>query len=111
MEKYYSPTGKLIEKRFVDRLRKVFDPEIKESVLDIGLIYSVREEGVIHVTMSLTTPLCPFADLIIMDIKNALNELDKLVSIDVVFDPIWTPKMMSERLRDKLGLDEEGKPI
>jgi metal-sulfur cluster biosynthetic enzyme len=112
VKKYISPIGLEIDNRFTDKLRTVFDPEIKENVLDMGLIYSVEEsDGQITVTMTMTTPMCPFAGVMTMDVKNSLQQPDNEVFVDVTLDPPWSPEMMSEQLRDKLGFDENGKPI
>lgn len=87
-------------------LRQVYDPELGVNIVDLGLIYDVREEpDKIYVQMTLTTPGCPLHDTIIGGVRTIL--LDQTgkseVEVDVVWEPQWTPERMSKAAKDYLA--------
>lgn len=86
---------------------KVFDPELGLNVVDLGLLYDVTiNDKQVHVEMTLTTMGCPLYDVIQADIARYLKERfgeDVQVEVEFVFDPPWTPAMMSEDARMELG--------
>ena len=87
-------------------LRSIPDPEFGVSIVDLGLIYSVEcSDGDIAVTMTLTTPNCPSGGWIYEGTKEALARLPgaKTVAVAMVFDPPWTPEMLSEVAQRQLG--------
>jgi metal-sulfur cluster biosynthetic enzyme len=87
-------------------LRSIPDPEFDINIVDLGLIYSVEcKEGDITVVMTLTTPSCPSGAWIHEGIKQALAALPgaRQVNVEIVFDPQWTPEMLSDAARQKLG--------
>lgn len=82
------------------------DPEFDLNIVEMGLIYSVAcTDGNIAVTMTLTTQACPSGGWIHEGVKQALNSLEgaKKVEVDMVFEPPWTPEMLSDDARRKLG--------
>ncbi len=89
-------------------LRTVYDPEIPVNVYDLGLIYDVDIDPDNNVTiqMTFTSPACPVADFILMDMQMKLESIPevKRVSIDLTFDPPWDRSMMSEEAMLELGL-------
>ena len=87
-------------------LRSIPDPEFGVNIVDLGLIYSVEcNDGDIAVTMTLTTPNCPSGGWIYEGTKEALARLPgaKTVAVAMVFDPAWTPEMLSEAAQRQLG--------
>jgi len=101
-------TPKTIEERMIDKIRLVYDPEIPVNVYELGLIYEVRgdeENGKGHIEMTLTSPQCPAAEQIPVDIKLRVEELDEIeeVQVDIVWDPPWGPEKMSEYAKLELG--------
>ncbi len=87
-------------------LREVMDPELGVNVVDLGLIYGVRVEGQqILVEMTLTTPSCPLAAALPAQVEQVLREklADHEVEVALVWEPHWTPEMMSEDVRRQLG--------
>jgi metal-sulfur cluster biosynthetic enzyme len=87
-------------------LRSIPDPEFGVNIVDLGLIYSVEcNAGDIAVTMTLTTPSCPSGGWIYEGTKQALAGLPgaKSVNVAMVFDPQWTPEMLSESAQRQLG--------
>src|SRR6185436_8910467 len=96
-------TPELIKKA----LRAVKDPELGLNIIDIGLVYDaiVSEEGDVTVKMTLTSPGCPAGAEIMGDAKLVLEDLEgvKSVTIDLVWEPYWTPEKMDPRVRAFLG--------
>lgn len=89
-----------------DLLRSIPDPEFGINIVDLGLIYSVDcVDGNVVVTMTLTTPSCPSGGWIYEGAKQALANLPgaKHVEVNMVFEPPWTPAMLSESAQRQLG--------
>ncbi|MEO8581944.1 MAG: metal-sulfur cluster assembly factor [Patescibacteria group bacterium] len=105
----------ITKQQVLDLVKKVEDPELYVSIVDLGLIYNVDVTEVdghpkVKITMTLTTPGCPLGSTINMMIKDALFPLkelnvDKDIEIVVTFDPPWTVEMMNEESRAELGFD------
>jgi probable FeS assembly SUF system protein SufT len=101
------------ERMVWDQLKTVYDPEIPVNIVDLGLIYSCEiaddEQGgrKIDVAMSLTAPGCGMSDVLKADVEKKLARLPevKQVTVQVVFDPPWTPARMSEAAKLQLGFD------
>jgi len=92
------------EKKLWNELRKVKDPEIGHSLIDLGMIYGAKIEGKkAHVTMTLTTPACPLVGFIFSEVKKAVEAAGYIPEIDLTFDPPWTPERISPELKKKLG--------
>lgn len=91
----------------MDALRQVVDPEIGCNIVDLGLIYDVIIEGPdIYVAMTLTTQGCPMHESLTYGVRMALLQLPGVeeVEVNIVWDPPWTPAMMSEAGRQATGL-------
>ena len=90
-----------------ETLRGIPDPEFGVNIVDLGLIYDVHcgDDGTVHVVMTLTTPSCPSGGWIYEGAKEALVRLAGAEHVDVkmVFDPSWTPAMLSESAQRELG--------
>tara|TARA_B100002052_G_C15435400_1_gene398891 strand:- start:2 stop:334 length:333 start_codon:yes stop_codon:yes gene_type:complete len=90
----------------IETLKTCFDPEIPIDLWNLGLIYNIDIKGKnINILMTLTTPGCTMAESIAQDIKNKLSSLDdvNVVNVEVTFDPIWEPSMMTDYAKEKLG--------
>ncbi|MBA31653.1 MAG: aromatic ring hydroxylase [Chloroflexi bacterium] len=101
-------TEQLNNDTVIEALRDVFDPEIPVNVVDLGLIYSVEvSEGDVHVEMTLTAPGCGMGPYIAQQAEWRIAEIDDVedVQVDVVFDPPWTPDMITEDGKALLGID------
>ncbi len=88
-------------------LYDVFDPEIGLNVVDLGLIYRIDfndEDKTIVVTMTLTTQFCPMGESITADVKQSLSNAfkDYQISINLVFDPAWSPDKISPEGKEYL---------
>jgi len=88
-----------------EALRQVKDPEIDLNVIDLGLVYDVEvADGHVHINMTLTSPGCPAGPMITNDAYRVIRALDgvKDVTIDIVWEPYWTPEKMDPRVRSLL---------
>lgn len=96
-----------IETEMVRVLKDIYDPEIPVNIYDLGLIYEINldDEQIANITMTLTSPNCPAADMILDDINTGLKKIDgvKDVKINLTFDPPWDKSMLSEEARLELG--------
>ena len=95
-----------------EALKDVEDPEIGMNIVDLGLVYGLDwdgDRGQVHVDLTLTSPGCPLGPEIIRNIKRVLRPLDEVVNVevDLVWQPLWHPTMMSDYAKDELGYDEE----
>ena len=102
----------LSKDQVLEALERVEDPEIGMDVLNLGLVYGLdldEEKEEVHVDLSLTSPGCPFGPELIREIKRELRKLDAGLSVEVelVWQPLWHPSMMSDYAKDELGYDEE----
>lgn len=97
----------LTKKAILEKLKKVPDPELGVSIVDLGLIYDVTwdKKGKVTVKMTLTTIGCPLFSLIAEPIKAHVRELKEVADVDVelTFDPPWNPEKMSEEAKIQLG--------
>jgi metal-sulfur cluster biosynthetic enzyme len=92
-----------------DALKPIQDPEIRIGIVDLGLVYDVdvEPEGKVLVKMTLTTPACPFGEMLISMVHREAESLDGVTSVEVqlVWEPIWDPKTMASDLaKDLLGI-------
>lgn len=97
-----------LEAQVIDALKTCFDPEIPVNIYELGLIYKVDvtpEQGV-HITMTLTSPMCPVAGSLPPEVESKVRALPGVrdAKVTLVWDPPWTQDMMTEAARLQLGL-------
>lgn len=88
-------------------LRKVKDPELNLNIVDLGLVYDIVVDGSeVQIDMTLTSPGCPAGPQIMGDIERAVKALPGVtaVSLNLVWDPFWTPEKIEPRVRAYMGL-------
>lgn len=88
-------------------LESVIDPEAGINIVAMGLIYDIRiePEGV-YVQMTMTSPMCPVGDLLMEDITECLRQkfpLPRQITVDLTFEPAWSPDMMSAEAKKEFG--------
>jgi len=101
-------TQVLGQEMVIEALKDVYDPEIPVNVVDLGLVYTVEvADGDVHVEMTLTAPGCGMGDYIAQQAEWRIAEIDDVedVQVDMVFDPPWTPDMITEDGKRLLGID------
>ncbi|APV52043.1 hypothetical protein BWI17_21650 [Betaproteobacteria bacterium GR16-43] len=93
-----------LEPEVLRALRRVVDPEMAVSIVELGLVYAVAvADDAVHARITMTSPACPVTELIVEDVVHELGKaLDRSVEVEVVWDPPWTPERMSERARKAL---------
>ncbi|MEM3364482.1 MAG: metal-sulfur cluster assembly factor [Candidatus Micrarchaeia archaeon] len=97
----------ITESKLRDALRSVIDPELGVNVVDLGLIYDINiNRDAVKIKMTLTTPMCPLAPVIIEGVQKAAEGVEgvKKVDVEVTFDPPWSIDRVSPGLREKMGL-------
>ncbi len=95
--------------QIMEALEPVQDPELRMSIVDLGLIYDVDidEDGMLDVVLTLTTPACPLGPLLIGQIQDTLMDLPgvKDVNVEITFTPPWDPRTMaSDEVKMQLGI-------
>ena len=89
-------------------LKTIFDPEIPVDIYELGLIYDVfvNEDYDVKVLMTLTTPNCPVAETLPVEVEEKIKSIDEVneCEVELTFDPPWTQDMMSEEAKLELGM-------
>lgn len=97
-----------IKEKIIEALKTVFDPEIPSDIYELGLIYSIDigEEGKVKIEMTLTSPMCPVADSLPLEVQQKVGMVEGVTDVDlrVVFDPPWTKDRMSDVARLQLDM-------
>ncbi len=92
----------------VSALKTVFDPEIPADIYELGLIYKVdiRDDRVVAIEMTLTTPNCPAAEELPTMVENAVASVPGVQSVEInlVWEPAWSPDRMSDEARLVLNM-------
>lgn len=100
----------LSAEEYRESLKAVIDPEIYQNIVDLGLVYDVKvtPENLVDVTMTYTTPMCPMGPQIKANVEQTLQAKGANgVNIQIVFQPMWTPNMMTIELQKTLGIIDE----
>jgi len=97
-----------IQAQVIEALRTCFDPEIPVNIHELGLIYdvSVDPAGFVGIRMTLTSPGCPVAASLPVEVENKLSTLPGVAGakVEVVWEPPWDPSRMSEAAKLQLGM-------
>lgn len=97
-----------------EALKNCFDPEIPVNIVDLGLIYDLQisepdanQQHQVAVQMTLTAQGCGMGPVIAEDAKNHIERLSAVsaATVSIIWDPPWTPHMISAAGKEKLGLD------
>lgn len=103
-----SKSEKLTKETITEVLTDVYDPEIHVDIVSLGLVYeiNVTEENDVKILMTLTFPGCPYGPAIIEEVEDKLKELKGVrnVSIELTFEPAWTPDLIDPDIRAALNL-------
>lgn len=97
-----------IREKIIEELHTVYDPEIPVDIYELGLIYevNVEEGGKVGIRMTLTSPMCPAAEMLPPEVETKARGVDGVssVELDLVWDPPWSPERMSEAAKLELGM-------
>ena len=96
-----------LEDKVVAVIKTIYDPEIPVDIFELGLIYEINcdENNNVNITMTLTSPSCPEAEVIPPDVEQKVKGIAGIgeVKVELVFDPPWEKDMMSEEALLELG--------
>jgi len=94
--------------KIVKVLKTIYDPEIPVDIYELGLIYDVfvNEDKEVKILMTLTSPNCPVAETLPVEVEEKIKSLDAVADaeVEITFDPPWTQELMSEEAKLELGL-------
>ena len=92
----------------VEKICSIYDPEIPVNIYELGLIYDIQvsEECDVEIEMTLTSPNCPVAETLPVEVEEKVKVLQEVnnVKVNIVFDPPWDKDMMSEEAKLELGM-------
>ena len=96
-----------IQNDVIEILKTIYDPEIPVNIYELGLIYetNVSVDGDVHIMMTLTSPSCPVAETMPLEVEAKIKDLYgvKSVKVELTFEPTWNQDMMSEEAKFELG--------
>ncbi|THD69402.1 DUF59 domain-containing protein [Robertkochia marina] len=94
--------------KIVRVLKTIYDPEIPVDIYELGLIYDVfvNEDHEVKILMTLTTPNCPVAETLPVEVEEKVKTIDEVkdAMVEITFDPPWSQDLMSEEAKLELGL-------
>ena len=94
--------------KIVNVIKTIYDPEIPVDIYELGLIYDVlvNEENDVKILMTLTSPNCPVAETLPVEVEEKVKSINmvKDAEVEITFDPPWTQDLMSEEAKLELGL-------
>ena len=97
-----------LKDKIIGEIKKIYDPEIPVNIFDLGLIYDVKvdDKNNVDVKMTLTTPNCPVAESLPMEVENTVKEVKEVnkVNLELVWDPPWDKSMITEAGKLELNL-------
>ena len=97
----------MTEEQILESLKQVLDPEVGINIVDLGLIYKVeRNPEEVYIQLTMTSPACPLHGVITKNMDQVLRksfpELEEM-TIELVWEPAWTPDLMSDSAKKQLG--------
>ena len=97
-----------IKEKIISEIKKIYDPEIPVNIYDLGLIYKIEidETNKVSIDMTLTSPNCPVAESLPVDVKDKVKKIEGVSDVDLklVWNPPWTQDKLSEAAKLELNL-------
>ena len=97
-----------IGEKIIEVIKTIYDPEIPVDIYELGLIYDVlvNEDFDVKIIMTLTTPNCPVAETLPVDVQDKIKTIEgiKSVEVEMTFEPPWTQDLMSDEAKLELGI-------
>ncbi|MGB0790260.1 MAG: DUF59 domain-containing protein [Flavobacteriaceae bacterium] len=94
--------------KIVKVLKTIYDPEIPVDIYELGLIYDVmvNEDLDVKILMTLTSPNCPVAETLPVEVEEKIKSIDEIkdAEVEITFDPPWSQELMSEEAKLELGM-------
>ena len=92
----------------VEKICSIYDPEIPVNIYELGLIYDIQvsEDCDVEIEMTLTSPNCPVAETLPVEVEEKVKVLEEVnnVKVNITFEPAWDKDMMSEEAKLELGM-------
>ena len=99
---------KELENKIIEIIKTCYDPEIPVNIYEMGLIYDIQidDHNLVQIKMTLTSPGCPVAGTLPGEVQEKVKSVAGVsnAKVEVVWEPPWTPDMMSEEAKLELGL-------
>ena len=93
--------------KIIEVIKTIYDPEIPVDIYELGLIYDVfvNENNEAKILMTLTSPNCPVAETLPVEVEEKVKTLEEIkdAEVEITFDPTWSQDMMSEEAKLELG--------
>lgn len=100
----------ILRERVIAVLSGIYDPEIPVDIYRLKLIYEINidDEGNVGIVMTVTTPNCPVAEYLPNHVREKVSAIMgvKSCTVQMTFEPAWTPDVLPQDVRDELGLDD-----
>ena len=97
-----------INNKVIDKINKIYDPEIPVNIYELGLIYKIEVDKTnkVNIDMTLTSPNCPVAESLPNQVKEDIMELEEVsdVNLQLVWEPPWDKDKMSEAAKLELNI-------
>jgi FeS assembly SUF system protein len=94
--------------KIVEKICSIYDPEIPVNIYELGLIYDIQvsDECDVEIEMTLTSPNCPVAETLPVEVEEKVKTLEEVsnVKVNITFEPAWDKSMMSEEAKLELGM-------
>ena len=104
----HAENSEILGEKIVKVLKTIYDPEIPVDIYELGLIYDVmvNTDDEVKILMTLTTPNCPVAESLPMEVEEKIRSIDEVADceVEITFDPPWTQDLMSEEAKLELGM-------
>ncbi|MBI4840718.1 MAG: SUF system Fe-S cluster assembly protein [candidate division NC10 bacterium] len=98
----------VLQDKVIEELRTCFDPEIPVNIYELGLIYGITVDpsGEVGIQMTLTSPHCPVAGSLPVEVENKVRAIPGVAGakVEITWDPPWEPSRMSDAARLELGM-------
>ena len=98
----------LLGEEIVKKLKTIYDPEIPVDIYELGLIYDVmvNEDYEVKILMTLTSPNCPVAETLPLEVEEKIKSIEQVkdADVEITFDPPWSKDLMSEEAKLELGM-------
>lgn len=96
-----------LKNQIIQKIKTIYDPELPVNIWDLGLIYEINIFPInnVHILMTLTSPNCPAAQTLPLDVKNKISEIEKIntVEVEITWNPPWDREKLSWEAKFDLG--------
>jgi FeS assembly SUF system protein len=97
----------ILESQVENTLRTIYDPEIPVNIFELGLVYEIKidKDNKVEISMTLTSPNCPVAESLPGEVEYKVKQVPGVSDavVEIVWDPPWTPDLMSDAAKLELG--------